>query len=65
MVCADGRKFRFWLFNFAKSGLFFLQKSSVASAIFKGIFIETYDDEVIILKVTFVPIFNYLLTQPF
>ena len=49
MVCADGRQFRFWFFHFAKNGLFFLQKSSVASAIFKGIF-ETYDDKVIILR---------------
>ena len=49
MACADGRKFRFWPFQFAKNGLFFMKKSSVASAIFKGI-LETYDDEVIILR---------------
>ena len=45
MVCADGRKFRFWLFHFAKNGLFFLQKSSVASEL-----LETYDDKVITLR---------------
>ena len=64
MVCADGRKFRFWLFHFAKNGLF-LQQKFMSQALHLREFLETYDDEVIILKVTFVPIFYYLLTQPF
>ena len=64
MVCADGRKFRFWLFHFAKNGLFFQQKF-MPQALCLREFLETYDDKVIILKVTFVPIFYYLLTQPF
>ena len=64
MVCADGRKFRFWLFHFAKNGLFFQQKF-MSQALYLREILETHDDEVIILKVTFVPIFYYLLTQPF
>ena len=60
----DGRKFRFWLFHFAKNGLFFQQKF-MSQALHLREFLETYDDEVIILKKTFVPIFYYLLTQPF
>ena len=54
MVCADGRKFRFWLFHFAKNGLFFQQKL-MSQALYLREFLETYDDEVIILKITFVP----------
>ena len=64
MVCADGRKFRFWLFHFAKNGLF-IQQKFMSQALSLREFLETYDDEVIILKVTFVSIFYYLLTQPF
>ena len=48
MVSTNKRKFRFWLLHFAKNGLFFIQKSSVASAIFVRIF-KTCDDKVIIL----------------
>ena len=54
MVWADGRKFRFWLFHFAKNGLFF-QQTFMSQALYLREFLETYDDEVIILKITFVP----------
>ena len=64
MVCADGRKFRIWLFHFAKDGLFF-SKNPMSQALYLREFLETYDDKVIILKVIFVPISYYLLTQPF
>ena len=49
MVCADGRKFRFWLFHFAIDGLFFLQKQ-VSQALHLREFLETYDDKVITLR---------------
>ena len=44
MVCVDGRKFRFWLFHFAKNGLFFHQKF-MSQALYLKEFLETYDDD--------------------
>ena len=43
MVCADGRKFRFWLFHFAKNSLFFQQKF-MSQALYLREFLETYDE---------------------
>ena len=37
----------------------------MSQALYLREFLETFHDEVIISKVTFVPIFYYLLTQPF
>ena len=44
MVCADGRKFQF-----AKNGLFFI-KNQVSQTLYLRVFLETYDDKVIILR---------------
>ena len=49
MVCADGRKFRFWLFNLAKKGLFFY-RNQVSQALYLSEFVKTYNDKVINLR---------------
>ena len=59
-----GENFDFGPFILLKTACFFQQKF-MSQALYLREFLETYDDEVIILKVTFVPIFYYLLTQPF
>ena len=64
MVCGDGRKFRFRLFHFAKNGLFFQQKSMLQTLYLRKFF-RNLRLKVIILKVMLIPIFYYLLTQPF
>ena len=50
MVRADGRKFRFWLFQLAKNGLFFIKKNQVSQALYLRVFLETFDDKIIILR---------------
>ena len=49
---------------FAPTGENF-EKNPMSQVLYLREFLETYDDKVIILKVIFVPIFYYLLTQSF
>ena len=59
-----GENFDFGSFILLKTACFY-SKNPMSQVLYLREFLETYDDKVIILKVIFVPIFYYSLTQPF